>query len=165
MALTRPALAAPPLNPPPATPQPTAVATGETDPFTFTWDDGADGSISTDSMVATQIHDLLSGATYLILNNHQVQVGQVKNGQLTASFVLNEAHNTGGTYFVVHGLTRKTGTTTATGTITLLDGTIDRGTTDPTQGFAILTLVLMDDKGNVSTTHIEQILTFQKASP
>jgi hypothetical protein len=154
----RPALAAPVLTPPTTTapPTPTAIATGDTNPFTFSWEDTADGRVGTSDQLATQIHDVFAGATYVVLDNHQIQVGQVTNGQLTPAFTLNEEHTSDGNFYVVHVLTKNNGSST------LLDGTIQRNPQDPTQGSAILTLVLTDSQGNIATTHIEQSLAFQK---
>jgi hypothetical protein len=154
----RPALAAPVLTPPMTTapPAPTAIATGDTNPFTFTWEDTTDGRVGTSDQLAMQIHDVFAGATYVVLDNHQVQVGQVTNGQLTPTFALNEEHTSDGNFYVVHVLTKNNGSST------LLDGTIQRDPQDATQGSATLTLVLTDSQGNVATTHIVQTLTFQK---
>lgn len=161
---SRPAAAAPPATtttPPastatPPSPQPVALATGETDPFTFSWLDAADGTTGTDSDLATQIHDVLSDTTYLILDNQQILIGQVKNNQLNPTFTVNERHDSKGTFYVMHALT-KNGKAMA-----LVDGSITRSTQDPTQGFAVLTLHLFDEQGNIGTTYVEQVLQFQK---
>lgn len=135
-----------------------AQAAGDKNPFVMSWADSADGkTTATDSKMAQKIHDLFGGVQFIITDKGDLVIGQV-NGQNIQN-LLPPAHaidvNDGKGYYVVH-LRANT---------VFLDGVIYRGSSDPTKGRARLTLLLIDAKGNSSSSYIEQPLTWATATP
>jgi hypothetical protein len=135
-----------------------ARAVGETDPFVFTWVDGADGKLSVNNQIAGQIHDMFAGAQYLVTDKGQLILGQVQGQELKAitptSAVLK---NQDGTFFISHVRSQdKT---------LFLDGTIDRFRSDMTKGYAQFNLTLVAKDGSTISTVVQQMLTFPSSAP
>ena len=130
-----------------------ARATGDNDPFVFTWVDGADGKLRTDAQAAGVSHAAFAGAQYLFTDQGTIIIGRIQGQDLKLVVPpINEAHNEAGTFFVTH---------VRSGDKTLfLDGTINRYRDDPTQGFAQFNLLMVAKDGTTISTLIQQDLTF-----
>jgi hypothetical protein len=130
-----------------------AQAAGDPDPFTISWTDSADGSVSIDDKMASQIHDLFAGVQYLFTDNNQLLLGQAKGSDLSLILpAANQIHNSKNTDFIVH-LRSKDGKM-------FLDGEVLRFTDNPAKGYAQFTLLLLDSSGASASTLIEQSLAF-----
>src|SRR2546423_1240981 len=104
LSVSRPAAGAvqPPAAPPPAAPPQTVrLGIADKDPFVFTWLDGADGSVHTDTATATQVHDLFANTAWIFLDDGRLIIGKGQAlDNLKEIVTLHYAHNDKLTFYL-----------------------------------------------------------------
>ena len=135
-----------------------AQATGDERPFALSWADNAQGTATqTDSAMSQKIAAAFAGVQYLITDQGHLLIGTMSGSSLQPLLPEGSALDVsnGKGYYVVH--VRATGL--------YLDGVVFQSSQDPTQGAAILDLVLVNQQGASESTHIEQGLTWASSQP
>jgi hypothetical protein len=135
-----------------------ASATGDNDPFVFTWIDSADGKLSVSAQASGVSHAAFAGAQYLFTEQGSIIIGRLQGQDLKMVVpMIAEAHNETGTFYVAHLRTPdKT---------LFVDGTIRRYEDDPAHGFAQFNLLMVAKDGSTISTLIQQDLTFAGNNP
>jgi hypothetical protein len=130
-----------------------ARASGDNDPFVWSWVDGADGKLTIDDKIAAQFHDVFAGVQYLFTSQNTILLGRLQGQELKPIVpTVYEVHNEAQTYYLTHVRSQdKT---------LFLDGTIIRFKDEPTKGYAQWNLLLITKSGSTISSMIEQELTF-----
>ncbi len=136
-----------------------AQAVGDAQPGAIAWAVDAKGSKQIDSSTSQKVASLFAGATYLVTDQGHLLIGQMNRSQLQPIFrQAIDALDVSGNQGLYYGVNLSTAGT-------FLNGAIMRDQQDPTKGFAIMDLVLVNPQGAAENIHVEQSLTWVNNQP
>jgi hypothetical protein len=135
-----------------------AQAVGENDPLIISWVDTADGKLRIDDQLSGLTHVAFAGIQYILTEDGRLLLGRVKGDTLEQTMpTAAQIHNQKNTLFIVHVRSKDR--------TFFLDGSVNRFQSDPSKGYAELTVLMVAPNGDTVSTHIEQDLVFAQPGP